>query len=62
MILIPPTIFCSPMAYAIMGGLAIATVLALVFLPALYLVWLGIKRPQDRHASEATCPSILLSS
>jgi len=31
------------MAYAIMGGLAIATVLTLVFLPALYVVWYRVK-------------------
>ena len=36
MIPIAPTIFWGPMAYAIMGGLAVATVLTLVFLPALY--------------------------
>jgi hypothetical protein len=34
------------MAYAIMGGLAIATVLTLVFLPALYVAWFGIKKPE----------------
>jgi len=33
------------MAYAIMGGLAVATVLTLVFLPALYVAWFRIKRP-----------------
>jgi len=39
------------------GWAGVATVLALVFLPAVYLIW-----PQDRHASEATCPWILLRS
>jgi hypothetical protein len=33
------------MAYAIMGGLAVATLLTLVFLPALYVAWFRIKRP-----------------
>ena len=46
MVPIAPTIFWGPMAYAIMGGLAIATVLTLVFLPALYVTWFRIKRPQ----------------
>jgi multidrug efflux pump subunit AcrB len=46
MIPIAPTIFWGPMAYAIMGGLAVATVLTLVFLPALYVTWFRIKRPQ----------------
>jgi multidrug efflux pump subunit AcrB len=45
MIPIAPTIFWGPMAYAIMGGLAVATVLTLVFLPALYVTWFRIKRP-----------------
>jgi multidrug efflux pump subunit AcrA (membrane-fusion protein) len=34
---IAPTVFWGPMAFAIMGGLLIATLLMLVFLPALYL-------------------------
>jgi multidrug efflux pump subunit AcrB len=46
MIPIAPTIFWGPMAYAIMGGLAVATLLTLVFLPALYVAWFRIKRPQ----------------
>ena len=46
MIPIAPTIFWGPMAYAIMGGLAVATVLTLVFLPALYVTWFRIKTPQ----------------
>ena len=45
MIPIAPTVFWGPMAYAIMGGLAIATLLTLVFLPALYVAWFRIKRP-----------------
>ncbi|MEI8394715.1 MAG: efflux RND transporter permease subunit [Rhodospirillaceae bacterium] len=45
MIPIAPTIFWGPMAYAIMGGLAVATLLTLVFLPALYVTWFGILCP-----------------
>ena len=45
MIPIAPTVFWGPMAYAIMGGLAVATLLTLVFLPALYVTWFRIKRP-----------------
>jgi multidrug efflux pump subunit AcrB len=51
MIPIAPTIFWGPMAYAIMGGLAVATLLTLVFLPALYVAWFRIKRPSP-DASE----------
>ena len=43
MIPIAPTVFWGPMAYAIMGGLAVATLLTLVFLPALYCIWFKIK-------------------
>jgi len=43
MIPIAPTVFWGPMAYAIMGGLAVATLLTLVFLPALYVAWFGIR-------------------
>ena len=45
MIPIAPTVFWGPMAYAIMGGLAVATLLTLVFLPALYVAWFRIKSP-----------------
>ncbi len=62
MIPIAPTIFWGPMAYAIMGGLAVATVLTLVFLPALYVIWFRVEAPHEQRASEATCPSILLPS
>ena len=36
--------FWGPMATAIMGGLLVATVLTLLFLPALYAVWFNIPR------------------
>lgn len=47
MIPIVPTIFWGPMSYAIMGGLLAATVLTLIFLPALYLVWFRVKEPAN---------------
>jgi multidrug efflux pump len=34
---IAPTVFWGPMAYAVIGGLVVATLLTLVFLPALYV-------------------------
>jgi len=43
MIPIAPTVFWGPMAFAIMGGLLVATVLTLVFLPTLYVAWFGEK-------------------
>src|SRR6202034_2769813 len=52
MIPIAPTIFWGPMAYAIMGGLAVATLLTLIFLPALYVTWFRVKQP-DAAARES---------
>jgi multidrug efflux pump subunit AcrB len=52
MIPIAPTVFWGPMAFAIMGGLAVATLLTLVFLPALYVTWFRIKRPQPDSSQE----------
>ncbi len=39
MIPIAPTVFWGPMAFAIMGGLLVATILTLIFLPTLYIAW-----------------------
>jgi multidrug efflux pump subunit AcrB len=38
---IAPTLFWGPMAFAIMGGLLVATILTLVFLPTLYVMLFG---------------------
>jgi len=46
MIPIAPTVFWGPMAYAVMGGLVVATLLTLAFLPALYVTWFRIS-PAD---------------
>lgn len=40
-------IFWGPMAYAMMGGIIVGTVLTLLFLPALYVAWFRIKTPAD---------------
>jgi multidrug efflux pump subunit AcrB len=42
---IAPTVFWGPMAFAIMGGLMVATLLTLVFLPALYVTVFGGRPP-----------------
>jgi len=52
MVPIAPTIFWGPMAYAIMGGLAGATFLTLIFLPALYVAWFRIERPDPDASPE----------
>jgi len=46
MIPIAPTIFWGPMAYSIMGGLLVATVLTLIFLPALYVACFRVSQPK----------------
>jgi multidrug efflux pump subunit AcrB len=56
MIPIAPTIFWGPMAYAIMGGLAVATLLTLIFLPALYVAWFRIKAPLPDASRETIQP------
>jgi multidrug efflux pump subunit AcrB len=38
---IAPTVFWGPMAFAIMGGLLVATMLTLVLLPTLYVLVFG---------------------
>lgn len=48
-------VFWGPMAYAMMGGIVVGTVLTLLFLPALYLAWFRIKAPdgaaEEHHAA-----------
>jgi Cu/Ag efflux pump CusA len=39
------------MAYAIMGGLLVATVLTLVFLPALYVLWFRAEETGSGYAA-----------
>jgi multidrug efflux pump subunit AcrB len=45
-------VFWGPMAYAMMGGIVVGTVLTLLFLPALYVAWFRIKRPSRTEVSE----------
>ena len=42
-------IFWGPMAYAMMGGIVVGTVLTLLFLPALYVAWFRIPRGGVQH-------------
>jgi multidrug efflux pump subunit AcrB len=53
-------IFWGPMAFAMMGGIIVGTVLTLLFLPALYVAWFRIKAParSSEPASEATHPEL----
>jgi len=46
MIPIAREVFWGPMGYAMIGGIIVATLLTLLFLPALYVAWYKIKEPQ----------------
>src|SRR5205807_615617 len=50
---IAPTVFWGPMAFAIIGGLSVATVLTLIFLPALYVAWFRVSEPVQSPVSAA---------
>jgi len=45
-------VFWGPMAYAMMGGIIVGTVLTLLFLPALYVAWFRIK-PEEKNEEPA---------
>jgi multidrug efflux pump len=47
MIPLSRSVFFGPMAVAIMGGLIVATVLTLLFLPALYAAWFRVREEAD---------------
>jgi multidrug efflux pump len=47
---IAPTVFWGPMAFAIMGGLFVATMLTLIVLPALYVIFFRVKQPAQKRA------------
>jgi multidrug efflux pump subunit AcrB len=53
---IAPTVFWGPMAFAVMGGLLVATVLTLVFLPVLYVAWFSSREgdPESPRAVSAS--------
>jgi Cu/Ag efflux pump CusA len=41
------TVFWGPMAFAVMGGLMVASVLTLIVLPVLYVMWCGGEDARD---------------
>lgn len=48
MVPLTQSVFFGPMAVAIMGGLIVATVLTLLFLPALYAAWFRVKKDEAK--------------
>lgn len=45
-------VFWGPMAYAMMGGIIVGTVLTLLFLPALYVAWFRLEEPRVESKPE----------
>ena len=39
--------FWGSMAYVLIGGVGIGTILTLLFLPALYAIWFKVKQPDE---------------
>jgi multidrug efflux pump subunit AcrB len=50
------SVFWGSMAYTLIGGTAVGTVLILLFLPALYAAWFRIKAPTDQTEAILTVP------
>jgi multidrug efflux pump len=51
MIPLARSVFWGPMAVSMMGGLLVATILTLMFLPALYAAWFRVPRSAIEPAS-----------
>ncbi|MBJ6986793.1 MULTISPECIES: efflux RND transporter permease subunit [unclassified Devosia] len=50
-------VFWEPMAYAMIGGILVGTILTLVFLPALYVAWFRIHPEETPEAELAVAPA-----
>lgn len=55
------SVFCGPMAIAILGGLTIATVLTIFFVPALYAASLTVGRQPIAAASATAAETVLVT-
>ena len=57
---IAPTVFWGPMAFAIMGGLFVATMLTLLVLPALYVIFFRVREtPKAGVSTFASRPEVV---
>jgi multidrug efflux pump subunit AcrB len=61
MIPLTRSVFWGPMAIAIMGGLTVATLLTIFFVPAMYAAWFKVRR-QPSAAAETAPDALLLVS
>jgi len=57
MIPLTRSIFWGPMAIAIMGGLTVATLLTIFFVPALYAAWFKVGRASESPATATLSPA-----
>ena len=58
MIPLTRSVFWGPMAIAIMGGLTVATLLTIFFVPALYAAWFRVGRTTARGSAAAPQPGV----
>ena len=61
MIPLTRSVFWGPMAIAVMGGLTVATLLTIFFVPALYAAWFRVARQSVPEASSAERDLVLAS-
>ena len=57
MIPLTRSVFWGPMAIAIMGGLTVATVLTIFFVPALYAAWFRVERAPAASPAVSMAPA-----
>jgi len=57
MIPLTRSVFWGPMAIAIMGGLTVATLLTIFFVPALYAAWFRVERAAAQASGVAPVPA-----
>jgi multidrug efflux pump len=57
MIPLTRSIFWGPMAIAIMGGLTVATILTIFFVPALYAAWFRVTRAVEPGPAAVPAPA-----
>jgi multidrug efflux pump len=59
MVPLSQNVFWGPMAFTIMGGLAVATVLTVLFVPALYAAFYRVRRPEPAVATAEPVQDLL---
>ncbi|RTL72767.1 MAG: efflux RND transporter permease subunit [Hyphomicrobiales bacterium] len=62
MIPLARSVFWGPMSLTIMGGLFVATLLTLIFLPALYAAWFRVKKPNATREAFAPPQAALMAA